>query len=207
MTLDAAMQLVESHEFDARLSVSSDLRTFLQAAQRTTAVRALFRELRANGSLRRVVVRVIQLARQRVDPRYENKWDTALAVYVWVISLVDINLAKVAAEATALAPQCWWANKIAQSLLLEDRLQTDAQYEVNYLDPRAQRGVVTQTSEAGKSLLPSGFVLSVPGRIADAEFQTSIVSLRRVLTSSDWFHKGRLYTTSSDDSTTKTIAA
>jgi hypothetical protein len=118
MTLNEAMKEIESHTFAARVNVASDLRTFLQAAQAEPSVKDLLEELDSPEKRPAVLSRIYELTQQQVDPRYENPWDTALAIYVWAMSLKDLDLAAIAAEVTARAPQCWWAAKLSRQMLL-----------------------------------------------------------------------------------------
>jgi hypothetical protein len=118
MTLDEAMKEIESHEFAARVNVASDLTTFLQAAQAEPSVNCLLEELDSPEMRPAVLSKVYELTQRQVDPRYENPWDTALAVYVWAMSLRDLDLAKVAAKEVVQVPQCWWAAKLSRQLLL-----------------------------------------------------------------------------------------
>jgi hypothetical protein len=118
MTLDEVMKEIESHAFAARVNVASDLRTFLRAAQAERSVNDLLEELDSPEKRPAVLSKIYELTQRQVDPRYENPWDTALAVYVWAMSVRDSDLATIAAEAAAQAPQCWWAAKLSRKILL-----------------------------------------------------------------------------------------
>lgn len=118
MTFGGALKEVESHDLAARLNVASDFGTFLRAAQQQQSVRALIQELGSRKRLQEVFYRILELSRQKVDLRYENQWDTAIALYVLLISLKDFDLAKIAAQVAAQMPQCWWAKKVSTHIRL-----------------------------------------------------------------------------------------
>lgn len=117
MNFEEATREVESLEFDARLNIASGLRLFLQIAQEEQAVSFLLSELKDREKLQALVSRVLELSHREIDSRYENPWDTPLAVYVWLISMKDFTLARIAAGAASLAPQCWWATKVSSEVL------------------------------------------------------------------------------------------
>jgi hypothetical protein len=174
MIIREAMQEIESHEFAARLNVASDFRTFIQAAKSQEAVLTLWQELDSPEKCQQVLYRVFELSRQRVDPRYENPWDTALAVYVWLISSKDLDLARMAAEVAAQAPQCWWATKISRHILLEEQAYSGAGSEQHELSPVLPiPAKVTQNPDAGEAILFAGFTLNIA--------KTTIVKLRSTM--------------------------
>jgi len=117
MGLSEAMSVVESHEFAARVNLASDSRTFLCAAAEEDAVQVIYDEMHAGCARHAILKRVAELSRREVDPRYENPWDAALAVYLWLLRFRDRGLAESGAELASRARQCWWAAKIAQQLL------------------------------------------------------------------------------------------
>ena len=119
MNVNEVLKEIEGHQFAARLNVASDIGTFCKAARREEVVRKLFRGLASSGVRWRVLLRTHELARQRIDLRYENPWDTAFAVYLWLMSVKDRQLAEMMAGAVSQAPQCWWAARMAREVLLE----------------------------------------------------------------------------------------
>lgn len=158
MTFREAMREIESHALAARLNIASDMRTFLEAAKHEEAVARLLEGLDAPDSRSAVFTRTFELSRQRVDLRYENQWDTALAVYVWVMSAKDQGIATIMAEAVAYAPQCWWATRIARDVLLEGQARSSAGVERHDFTPFPS---VEQFSDAGEVVLSAGFVLDI----------------------------------------------
>ncbi len=120
MTFEEALREVESQEFAVRLNIASDFRTFKRVARTKECVRALLRFLALRKEREKIFVHIIELSSQQVDPRYENVWDTPLAIYVWLINQRDFELGRIAAEAVVNAPQCWWAWKAAYYIRRED---------------------------------------------------------------------------------------
>lgn len=156
MTSREAMKKIESHEFAAILNAASDLRTFLRAAQYQEATHILLKELDNPECRKQVLSRIIQLSRQLVDPRYENRWDTALAIYVWLIGLKEPELVKIAALIAMQAPQCWWATKVSYYILQKIQLHNSA--EVKQYAFSSHLPVITEKSDAGDSIFPAEFL-------------------------------------------------
>lgn len=126
MIVDDAMREIESHEFAARLNVASDLSTFLSIAEKEDAVLTLFEELDSPAEQERVFRRTMELSTSSTDVRYENQWDTALTLYLWVTSLKNHALAILMAGVVSRADQCWWAAKTSYALLTQSPLHNDA---------------------------------------------------------------------------------
>ncbi len=142
--LAETLREVESHAFAARVNVASDLRTFFEAARREPAVEALTRDLGTTAARAAVAARAVELARQKVDPRYENPWDVALAMYLWLMSMSDLQLAGLMAEAVAWAPQCWWARKVARAVSPERLTQSTSVTRQQEIAPLFQKSSDTE---------------------------------------------------------------
>ena len=130
MNLKALFQKIESNEFAAYLGAASDLKTFFRAAKQEGTIYVLLEMLDSFDRLQEVFFRLHDLSQDEVDPRYENRWDTALSVYVWVLSLKDRSLGKLAAGITLQAAQLGWAEEIAHQILQKDfgNSKTDLKY-------------------------------------------------------------------------------
>lgn len=115
---------IESPSMITRLNVASGLKTFLRGIQAEPTVQELRAKLATKETQEKVLSRLIELSRQRIDRQYENPWDTALTIYLWTISSVDHTLSILAAEIVSQAPQCWWAQKLATQLLSEKQTLT-----------------------------------------------------------------------------------
>jgi len=123
VTFQEAQRQIESDSMAIRLNVASGLKTFMRAIQGERAVYELRQMLVAKETQEHVLSRLIELSGQRIDRRYENPWDTALTIYLWLISSVDQNLLALSADIVAQAPQCWWAQKLSRQLLREREMQ------------------------------------------------------------------------------------
>lgn len=135
MSLEPAIREIERHEFAARLNVASDLRTFVRAALRQEPVRRLIRELDSAGAAEQLLRRVVQLARRRIDPRYANPCDVPLAVYVWALDLKDSPFRTLGAGAAIESAGTWWARKVAEEVLTESTIRSDAPARVYEPEP------------------------------------------------------------------------
>ncbi len=128
MSAQSLFRQIESHELAAKLNVASDLRTFLRGASQEEAIQHLSKELRAPSFREETAARAITLASTRVDPRYENPADTALTLYVWLLSLKDLPMARLAADAVVNAQNCWWGIRVARDVLLGRRHESETMY-------------------------------------------------------------------------------
>lgn len=117
MTLKQIFDEIESHRFTALLNVASDLRTFLKIAKSENCVRELLNKLDNTNSRYRLIERVNILVSEKIDHRYLNPNDTALAIYIWAMSQKNLNSSKVTAEISVDAPNCWWSDKISGLVL------------------------------------------------------------------------------------------
>jgi hypothetical protein len=161
VTFTEAVREIESHNLAARLNVASDLKSFLRAAKEQEAIRIILRELDSQEKRQQILLRTIELSRQKIDPRYENQWDTALTLYVWLISLKDLELAKIVAEVAMQAPQCWWAKKISFSILLRGPVYTDASFQQHIL---ALSSRINETTDSDDVILPTSYLSEVVGK-------------------------------------------
>jgi len=119
MNIDEAIAEIESTSMVARLGVASDFRTFVAGIKLEPAVHFLYESMHDPKPVGRVLSRISALSRRHADCRYENPWDTALAVYLWMVAHRDRERAKLAAAIVSQAPQCWWATKLSRKLLEE----------------------------------------------------------------------------------------
>lgn len=149
MTPHEAMQAIESAEFAAYANVASDFRTFARAVSQHDAPRTLRKALHAPAQCLAVLRQVWALTRQGIDTRYENPWDTALAVYLLLMSVQDLALAQIAAREVMHAPQCWWALKMARHLLLERQTRHSEERPKSVFFPVSRVIRMTQTSHDG----------------------------------------------------------
>lgn len=118
---------IESMRFLVQVGAASDYKIFLAGAAAEESVGVLVRAA-ADPITRKVIAeRTLSLARRLFDPRYESRWDAALAVYLWVLSEgADDSLSRLVAEVLVSTPQLWWGRKLALHILAEERYRTAA---------------------------------------------------------------------------------
>ena len=110
----------------------------------------------------RVLNRVLTLARQSPDLRYENSADTPLSVYLLALGVHDAALARVAAQAIAETKQCWWARRIAEDILLGRNVRTSSRDDTADITfGETHRVTLVQADATGESVIITG--LATPG--------------------------------------------
>ena len=118
MKWNEALAQIESPEFDANLSMFSSTKAFFRAMAADPVVLDLLVQIHESGELREEVLdRIYDLAGLEIDSRYENPNDKPLTVLLWIIRDADPDIVKVAAHYTVRAPQCWYAWKLARSIM------------------------------------------------------------------------------------------
>lgn len=120
MPLTRLVQEIESHSFAIDTNVVSGTRSFYRAVAQQRIVRQLWSDIQDVRLARELVFHVSKLSRQRIDIRYENPLDTALAVYLWTLWSTHPELARVAAEAVAQAPNCFWSARLSERILQQN---------------------------------------------------------------------------------------
>ena len=127
MNWKEALNEIESLEFDVQLSVVSSFSLFMKAARKEPAVASLYQAMQSATNVSdKVLRRVGELSSLEIDTRYENPMDTALAVSLWILSLVQPAQAKDAALKVTSAPNCHYAWKVARSVLMRASLQVSS---------------------------------------------------------------------------------
>lgn len=119
MSLKKFFEKIESYEIAVRTNVTSGMRSFLHALENEPAVGKLFQLAKERANALQILRRVREVAEFRVDPRYENSFDTALTAYLRVLLATHPELARIGASAVANAQNCWWASKVAQEVLAD----------------------------------------------------------------------------------------
>lgn len=152
MTFDEALRDIESLDFAARVNIASDLRTFLRVAGDQESVRTVANEIVSEEKQQRLLFEALRLSRMQVDFRYENPWDSALAVFLWLLSSKVPPLARVAAEAVVQARQCWWALRMAHGILRESLLRSTEVSEREHV-VRFVRPVHSESTSVGERIL------------------------------------------------------
>lgn len=96
----------------------SGLRSFWRAIAGHHSVQRLYAAMSVSPNVRNGVLQRIQtLSRLDVDRRFQNPNDTALAGLLILVASTDSTLARVAADLTDRAPECFFAKAIARRIL------------------------------------------------------------------------------------------
>ncbi len=111
------MLKIESDEFAAILNVASSFPVFIRAAYHEEVIKQLIKQLELPENIWLVLKRAVELSQKEIDLQYENPWDTALTVYLWVLSLTKLEAAQTAAAFVRQAKNGWWSTKFVNSLL------------------------------------------------------------------------------------------
>ena len=120
MNWQQALTEIESVEFDVQLNVVSSFDLFIDAAQDEPAVTTLYQAMQTSEEVSEAVLdRVCALSRQEIDVQYANTNDAALTVYMWLLCQADTGHATAAAFRAVRAPNCHYAWKMSQSVLLQ----------------------------------------------------------------------------------------
>ena len=122
--LNELFQVIESREMEFRLSAASGLRVFVKGAVSQPEVTHLI-DVAGSDTLVSygVLLRLTNLASQECDPRYENPYDTAIAIYFLVLREVNSSLIGMSAISISGARNLWWANKLTRQM--RDRTRRD----------------------------------------------------------------------------------
>ena len=156
MNWQQALAEIESVEFDVQLNVVSSFGLFLNAARDEPAVTVLYQAMQASEEVSDTVLeRVCELSTQDIDTRYANTNDAALTVYLWLLCQADTTRATAAAFRVIHAPNCHYAWKMSQSVLLQaltpdptEDIQTG--HNSNAGDGWATGGAFTQPAAASQ---------------------------------------------------------
>ncbi len=121
MTVRDHFRQIESMEFAIRANLASGATGFIDAISSGPAFNDLLEEAKLQSDIISAVLQRIRLlASSKVDHRYENPNDVALATYTWLLSECVPDVAKIAAAVVLDAHQIWWARHIASHILESD---------------------------------------------------------------------------------------
>jgi hypothetical protein len=111
---------IEGTAFALRVGVASGLKHFGRLLRDQKAVGALARAAQSNVEVARVVFsRLVRLSRLRIDPRYENPSDVAVAGYLLVLSATELYAAAV--DEVLASQNLWWAAHMARAAVEDAR--------------------------------------------------------------------------------------
>lgn len=111
---------IETHEFSGLLNLGSSLEPVCRAAREEPAVQDLWHELTSEEARLELFGRIVDLCHFETDVHYENSYDAALAVYLWLLTLSDPaagtpqSLGRLAAWIILGTPRLWWADILAR---------------------------------------------------------------------------------------------
>src|SRR6478672_6347139 len=100
---------IESPELSAEVNVVSGYDQFLRALASLPEVGELREQARTADGAARLLQRALGLLRTSAEPSCESPYDVALAAYLFVLSEVDPDGARMAALLVRECPTCWWA--------------------------------------------------------------------------------------------------
>ena len=132
-TIMETMEIIESRKLDAILNAASSFSLFLKAAYQKEAPKQLIKDMQDSPkNIWLVLQRTVELTQKEIDLRYETPWDTALTIYMWALSLVDLEIAETAAGFVAEADNCWWAKKMAEHILSKQSSNNSGFHRLNF---------------------------------------------------------------------------
>ncbi len=118
MSVSELFERIESAAFAIEANLASGASDFIEAVSSNPAFVALSEEAKQNPYVSGAVLQRIELlANLKVDYRYENPHDAALAAYAWLLFQNAPRLAPIAAAILIEARQVWWARHIAGYIL------------------------------------------------------------------------------------------
>lgn len=127
MTFLECVSEIESPEYAARVNLASDYNTFVKGVMLERTTPELAGQLRDQGVGLKLVGRVVRMASQKVDHRYEHPYDAAMAAYVWLLAGTQPALARIAANAAICVARSWWANRVAETVLRDNCVADDTE--------------------------------------------------------------------------------
>jgi hypothetical protein len=131
MTLDEALNAVESLEFSAIVNVASTFKTFIRLLASQPATQEL-RELMKDAAVaRQIVKRILVLCKTPCENGLEHPTDAALAAYLWLLSTTYPELATFSAAAVLQCDGCWWARQLAKITGTPRAFRTQAPYVID----------------------------------------------------------------------------
>jgi len=146
MNWEGVLDEIRSARFDASLNVVSSTNGFFQALAKHPTMREACIRMGESGMLQEETLGVIyELAEEDIDPQFESPNDTALAALLWLTAFASPANARAAATYVDRAPQCWYAKKLAQSILNPPRSPTTT---LTYEFPHGQHRVPSWSPNA-----------------------------------------------------------
>jgi hypothetical protein len=143
---------VEGTAFAVHVGVASGFKQFGRLLRSQKAVDALAQAARSDADIARIVLgRLVRLSRLRIDPRYENPNDVAIAAYLVVLASASSQLYRIAVDEVLSSTNLWWAAQIARVSIEEARQVSAA--ETFVIDGNPDQAASVNSIEA---TFPSG---------------------------------------------------
>jgi hypothetical protein len=145
---------IEGTEFVFEVGMASGLKHLRRLLRDQAVVHALAQAARNDLEVARIVLgRLVRLSRLRIDPRFENPNDIAIAAYLVVLSAASPQLCSAAVDEVLLSTNLSWAEQIARAFLEESKQVSAA--ETIVVDGTPDRTASVSSVEA---TFPSGFL-------------------------------------------------
>jgi hypothetical protein len=134
------MESIENSQFTAITGIASSFSLFIKIIEKQDIVKELIEEIYESLENRWIILsRISELLNSTIDPNYENPYDTAISVYLWALSLVDLELSQTAAAFILNIENGWWSKKFAQHLMYyKDHETVDSIKHINQIDMSEQ---------------------------------------------------------------------
>jgi len=154
------LQRIESTEFAISIETASSEGSYVRYVDDRVEYRELLTELRAHpGDAVHLVERIQRLSNAKIDARYANPSDVALAVYLRALSVVNDGLAAFSAHIAVNTVNTWWARKVARGLLTKraNESSTTAKAIPVYLGLEPRPGILVGTGSPALQIVFSDF--------------------------------------------------
>lgn len=121
INLDRFFKEFESNEFSAKVNIASGFRMFEEIIKKDTSFNFFVSAIHdrgmgfANGP-EIVLRRIDELINTEFDHKYENPYDTALAVYAMALEHDNHEAGMCAAQMLNDAKQIWWTRKVINKI-------------------------------------------------------------------------------------------
>lgn len=145
MSLINLFEQIESVRFSIQVDIASSFRIFQRALEENETTQMLIRYLQEHPEyIDNVFQRLLDLLDKNDKPEYAHPYDEALAGYLYVLRMVDPQVALRAANYLTQTPKLWWAKKLAD-LVIE---RTNPVFRVSYSSPDTQDTIASYRLKA-----------------------------------------------------------
>jgi len=111
---EGIFERIEHPQYSAMVNLASSYKQFVHALQMMPEATSLMNLANISAEYREAVLtRLDQVCRRKIEERYENPWDAALATYLWVLLNTDTQRADNGVNRVRSCPNCWWSKKLA----------------------------------------------------------------------------------------------